>query len=57
MIWIVVAVVLVGLVCFIAACTHQQTSASGLGKGAGHAGSARYKNRGSRHREKKTPAP
>lgn len=57
MLWIVVGCVVVGLVCFAGVRTHQQTSAHGLGKGAGNAGSARYKNRSSRQRGKKPLAP
>lgn len=57
MTWIVVGAVLVGLVFFIGALSNQQTSASGLGKGAGHAGSDRYKNRASKRLDKKTQVP
>lgn len=54
MVWIVLGVVALVLICFAGARTHRQTSARGLGKGAGHAGSARYKNRSSGKRDKKT---
>ena len=54
MLWIVLCgVLMIGLVWFVGARTQQQNSARGLGKGASHAGSTRYKNRSSRQREKK----
>ena len=52
MLWIVLAGVVVGLLCF--AGTRTQASGRELGKGEGHAGSARYRNRGSRGRKDKT---
>ena len=52
MLWIPVVAVVLGLVCLAVARADKQASTRGLGKGRGHAGSARYKNRGSRKREK-----
>jgi hypothetical protein len=47
----------VGLACLIGVFAGQQTSTRGLGKGDGHAGSSRYKNRSSRHRGDKPRSP
>jgi hypothetical protein len=52
MIWIVVGVVVVGLVCLAFVGRPQRKSVRGLGKDAGHSGSARYKNRGSAGRKR-----
>ena len=57
MTWIVLGGVVVGLLCFVGARTQHKNSARELGKGAGNAGRACYKNRGSRQRRKKVESP
>ncbi len=51
MLWIVLAIVVLGIVGFAAAYTHNRTSTHELGKGTGNSGRKRYKNRSSTRRE------